>query len=156
MFQMQCLHVAARTRALVVLSIQLPVAIWKLAAAQLEKGFCALCSSWKNVESMHVYSLYTLNNLQSCLTSEALAVPLLTSTERGAEGSTAIPVAEYESLTPWLSAMRTMSPSFISMRATSTPAGNKPPPLFRMSKMYLQNINYLRERMCTRSSKPLY
>ena len=74
-------------------------------------------------------------------TSEALAVPLLTKTERGAEDSTATPLAEYESRTPWLSAMRTMSPSFINERATSTPAGNKPPPLFRISKMYLQHLD---------------
>lgn len=37
----------------------------------------------------------------------------------------------------WLSAMSTMSPRGRNMRATLTPAGNSPPPLFRMSSTYL-------------------
>jgi hypothetical protein len=37
------------------------------------------------------------------------------------------------SRTPSLSAMSTTSPLSISMRATSTPAGKRPPPLLRTS-----------------------
>ena len=72
------------------------------------------------------------------LTSEALAVPLLTSTARGSLDSRAVLVASYTSLTPWLSATRTTSPELMSMRATSTPAGKEPPPLFRRSSTSLQ------------------
>ena len=35
--------------------------------------------------------------------------------------------------------MSTMSPLSSSMRASSTPAGNRPPPLFRTSSTYLQS-----------------
>ena len=55
------------------------------------------------------------------LTSEALAVPLFTRTDRGEAVSSASPSAEYMSRTPLASAMRTMSPELISARATWTP-----------------------------------
>lgn len=79
----------------------------------------------------------TCNNSIKELTSEALAVPLLTSSATGAVLSIAVPVASYESLMPWLSAMRTMSPLSSNMRATSTPEGKRPPPLLLTSTTYL-------------------
>ena len=92
---------------------------------------------------MHSHVAYTAlcceTHEHSKHTSEALAVPLLTKSETGAVFSIDVPVASYESLIPWLSAMRTMSPLSISMRATSTPDGNKPPPLLLTSTTYLQH-----------------